>query len=117
MTEAFIYDAVRTPRGRGKPDGALHEVTSLFLASRALAAIADPAALIDRRSTASGKVSRRHERPSVDSNTVPDRPINQQTDGDGDAPATSVSAAPVASVRQVAPPSSVRKAPAAEMAT
>ena len=26
MPEAFIYDAVRTPRGRGKPDGALHEV-------------------------------------------------------------------------------------------
>ena len=26
MAEAFIYDAVRTPRGRGKPDGSLHEV-------------------------------------------------------------------------------------------
>jgi acetyl-CoA C-acetyltransferase len=26
MTEAYIYDAIRTPRGRGKPDGALHEV-------------------------------------------------------------------------------------------
>jgi acetyl-CoA C-acetyltransferase len=25
-TEAYIYDAIRTPRGRGKPDGALHEV-------------------------------------------------------------------------------------------
>jgi acetyl-CoA C-acetyltransferase len=32
MTEAFIYDAVRTPRGRGKPDGALHEVSTLGLA-------------------------------------------------------------------------------------
>ncbi len=29
MTDAFIYDAVRTPRGRGKADGALHEVTAL----------------------------------------------------------------------------------------
>ena len=27
MTEAYIYDAVRTPRGRGKPSGALHEIT------------------------------------------------------------------------------------------
>ena len=27
MTDAFIYDHVRTPRGRGKADGALHEVT------------------------------------------------------------------------------------------
>ena len=27
MTEAYIYDHVRTPRGRGKPDGALHTVT------------------------------------------------------------------------------------------
>ncbi len=39
MTDAFIYDAVRTPRGRGKADGALHEVTALNLASQALGAI------------------------------------------------------------------------------
>ena len=26
MTEAFVYDAIRTPRGKGKKDGALHEV-------------------------------------------------------------------------------------------
>lgn len=39
MTDAFIYDAVRTPRGRGKSDGALHEVTALNLASKALGAI------------------------------------------------------------------------------
>jgi acetyl-CoA C-acetyltransferase len=41
MTEAFIYDHVRTPRGRGKPDGALHEVTALALAATALEAIKD----------------------------------------------------------------------------
>src|SRR5204863_6653525 len=41
MAEAFIYDHVRTPRGRGKPDGALHEVTALSMASQALAAIRD----------------------------------------------------------------------------
>src|SRR6266481_6438232 len=39
MTDAFIYDHVRTPRGRGKVDGALHEVTALNLASQALGAI------------------------------------------------------------------------------
>ena len=39
MTEAFIYDHVRTPRGRGKSDGALHEVTALNLAAQPLAAI------------------------------------------------------------------------------
>jgi acetyl-CoA C-acetyltransferase len=39
MTEAYIYDHVRTPRGRGKPDGALHEVTALNLAAQTLAAI------------------------------------------------------------------------------
>jgi acetyl-CoA C-acetyltransferase len=39
MPEAFIYDHVRTPRGRGKADGALHEVTALNLASQALGAI------------------------------------------------------------------------------
>ncbi len=41
MADAFIYDHVRTPRGRGKADGALHEVTALNLASQALAAIRD----------------------------------------------------------------------------
>ncbi len=41
MPEAFIYDAVRTPRGRGKPDGALHEVSTLGLATTALRAIAE----------------------------------------------------------------------------
>ncbi len=39
MTDAFIYDHVRTPRGRGKPDGALHEVSSLGLAVAALGAL------------------------------------------------------------------------------
>jgi acetyl-CoA C-acetyltransferase len=39
MPDAFIYDAIRTPRGRGKADGALHEVTALNLASQALGAI------------------------------------------------------------------------------
>ncbi len=41
MADAFIYDHVRTPRGRGKVDGSLHEVTALNLASQALAAIRD----------------------------------------------------------------------------
>lgn len=39
MPEAFIYDHVRTPRGRGKPDGALHEVTAVRLASVPLEAL------------------------------------------------------------------------------
>ncbi|MGB6650605.1 MAG: acetyl-CoA C-acetyltransferase [Xanthobacteraceae bacterium] len=39
MPDAFIYDHVRTPRGRGKVDGSLHEVTALNLASQALGAI------------------------------------------------------------------------------
>jgi len=41
MTECFVYDAVRTPRGRGKKDGALHEVTALELATQALRALRD----------------------------------------------------------------------------
>ena len=36
MPEAYIYDHVRTPRGRGKKDGSLHEVTALNLAAQAL---------------------------------------------------------------------------------
>jgi acetyl-CoA C-acetyltransferase len=45
MPDAFIYDHVRTPRGRGKADGALHEVTALNLASQALSAIKSRSAL------------------------------------------------------------------------
>ncbi|HSV70712.1 MAG TPA: acetyl-CoA C-acetyltransferase [Methylibium sp.] len=45
MTSAYIYDAVRTPRGRGRPDGALHELTALSLAVQALQAIANRNAL------------------------------------------------------------------------
>ena len=40
MTDAFIYDAVRTPRGKGRPDGALHEVTSVALSAQVLDGIA-----------------------------------------------------------------------------
>jgi acetyl-CoA C-acetyltransferase len=39
MAEAFVYDAVRTPRGRGKPDGSLHEVPAVDLAVTTLEAI------------------------------------------------------------------------------
>src|SRR6266446_8271825 len=41
MADAFIYDHVRTPRGRGKTDGALHEVTTLDLACQVLSAVRD----------------------------------------------------------------------------
>ena len=41
MTEAFIYDAVRTPRGKGKKDGSLHEVAPVELARQALEAVRD----------------------------------------------------------------------------
>ena len=39
MVDAFIYDHVRSPRGRGKADGALHEVTALALAAHPLRVI------------------------------------------------------------------------------
>lgn len=39
MTDALIYDHVRTPRGRGRPDGSLHEISALQLASQVLRAL------------------------------------------------------------------------------
>jgi len=39
MTEAYIYDAIRTPRGKGRKDGALHEVTSVRLSALTLNAL------------------------------------------------------------------------------
>ncbi|MFN3994069.1 MAG: acetyl-CoA C-acetyltransferase [Tabrizicola flagellatus] len=39
MTDAYIYDAVRSPRGKGRPDGSLHELTSVALSAKVLNAI------------------------------------------------------------------------------
>jgi acetyl-CoA C-acetyltransferase len=45
MADAFIYDHVRTPRGRGRPDGSLHEVTSVELITQVLRALRDRSTL------------------------------------------------------------------------
>ncbi len=45
MPDAFIYDHVRTPRGRGRPDGSLHEITSMELLTQVLRALRDRNAL------------------------------------------------------------------------
>ncbi|ETA52124.1 acetyl-CoA C-acetyltransferase [Ponticoccus alexandrii] len=39
MTDAYIYDALRSPRGKGRKDGSLHEVTSLRLSAQILNAV------------------------------------------------------------------------------
>jgi acetyl-CoA C-acetyltransferase len=39
MSEAYIYDAVRSPRGKGRPDGSLHELTSVALSAKVLNAV------------------------------------------------------------------------------
>ncbi len=41
MTECYIYDHVRTPRGKGKASGSLHDITSLQLATQVLQAVRD----------------------------------------------------------------------------
>jgi acetyl-CoA C-acetyltransferase len=45
MTDAYIYDAVRSPRGKGRADGSLHEVTSVALGKQMLNAIKDRSGL------------------------------------------------------------------------
>ncbi|WP_370323471.1 acetyl-CoA C-acetyltransferase [Salipiger bermudensis] len=45
MSDAYIYDAVRSPRGKGRPDGSLHEVTSVALGKQMLNAIKDRSGL------------------------------------------------------------------------
>ncbi len=39
MAEAYIYDAIRSPRGKGRADGALHEVTAVRLSADMLNAL------------------------------------------------------------------------------
>jgi acetyl-CoA C-acetyltransferase len=41
MTDAYIYDAIRTPRGKGRQDGSLHEVTASYLSAGILNALKD----------------------------------------------------------------------------
>ena len=41
MQDVFIYDHVRTPRGRGRPDGSLHEIPAIQLVTQLLEAIRD----------------------------------------------------------------------------
>lgn len=41
MTDAYIFDAVRTPRGKGRPDGSLNEITPIQLATQVLEAVRD----------------------------------------------------------------------------
>jgi acetyl-CoA C-acetyltransferase len=41
MTEAYIFDYVKTPRGRGKSSGSLHEITPIDLLTQVLKALKD----------------------------------------------------------------------------
>src|SRR3989454_4502830 len=89
MPDAFIYDHVRTPRGRGKADGALHEVTALNLATQALAAVRernklDPALVddvvlgcVDPVGEAGGDIARVAALTAGYGNGVPGVPINR----------------------------------------
>ncbi|WP_431300992.1 acetyl-CoA C-acetyltransferase [Tabrizicola sp. BL-A-41-H6] len=45
MTDAFIYDAVRSPRGKGRPDGSLHELTAVALSAKVLNALKERSGL------------------------------------------------------------------------
>ena len=49
MPDAYIFDHVRTPRGKGKKDGSLHEVTPIRLATQMLEAIRDRNKGLDTR--------------------------------------------------------------------
>ncbi|MES2262637.1 MAG: acetyl-CoA C-acetyltransferase [Pseudomonadota bacterium] len=48
MTNVYIYDHVRTPRGRGKADGSLHEASAVHLASTVLASLRERSAIDTR---------------------------------------------------------------------
>src|SRR3974390_1579569 len=89
MLDAFIFDHVRTPRGRGKADGALHEVTALNLASQTLAGLKkrnalDPALVddvilgcVDPVGEAGGDIARAAALVAGYGNNVPGVQINR----------------------------------------
>ena len=49
MPDAYIFDHVRTPRGKGRKNGSLHEVTPIQLAAQTLEAIRDRNKGLDTR--------------------------------------------------------------------
>ena len=53
MNEAYLYDALRTPRGKGKKDGSLNEVAPIKLASQTLKAL-------EKRNNISRRTRSRH---------------------------------------------------------
>jgi acetyl-CoA C-acetyltransferase len=89
MTEAFIYDHVRTPRGKGKSDGSLHEVSTLRLGAAALGALKDRNALdtklvddvilgcVDAVGEAGGDIARMAAITAGYGHTVPGQTINR----------------------------------------
>jgi acetyl-CoA C-acetyltransferase len=89
MADAFIYDHLRTPRGRGKLDGSLHEVTALNLAAQTLAGIRarsalDPALVddvvlgcVDPVGEAGGDIARAAAIAAGYGNSVPGVQINR----------------------------------------
>jgi acetyl-CoA C-acetyltransferase len=89
MPEAFIYDHVRTPRGRGKKDGALNEVSTAALAAGTLTAIQERNQLdttevddvilgcVDPVGEAGGDIARNAVFAAGYPNTVPGMQINR----------------------------------------
>jgi acetyl-CoA C-acetyltransferase len=89
MADAFIYDHVRTPRGRGKSDGSLHEVTALALAATPLRALKERNNLnvgdvddvvmgcVDPVGEAGGDIARMAALSAGYGNTVPGIQINR----------------------------------------
>jgi acetyl-CoA C-acetyltransferase len=89
MSDAYIFDALRTPRGRGKADGSLHEVSTLGLAVTALKAIktrnglkgpeVDDVVLgcVDPVGEAGGDIARASALAAGFGNTVPGVQINR----------------------------------------
>ncbi|WP_122519504.1 acetyl-CoA C-acetyltransferase [Pannonibacter phragmitetus] len=89
MPEAYVFDHVRTPRGRGKKDGSLHEVTAVRLAATALEALRDRNKLdtrqvddlvlgcVDPIGEAGGDIARAAVFASGYDNSVPGMQINR----------------------------------------
>ena len=108
MAEAFVYDHIRTPRGKGKKDGALHEVKPVDLVVGLLDEVQDAQPVASTRTASTTSCSASSRRSATRAATSPRPPRSRPATPRPSPASSSTASAPPASRPSTRPPSRVR---------